>query len=379
MKKTINYTAKGENDVITIAMKRQFPWWLLLLIPLILLIPVKRDMLNQIMEGETGIALSQTPVAFSYNDIGIFGARTPQTASDTTDNDGKCEVRDVSEPLWYYLFVDSETLHITTINDCPKLTDYQIQYKEYKRGEYKVIKTEVSIIDATFTVIDKKTREPLPGATVTVEIINNGESTSQEFTSDANGKVTATGLSSCYKINVKGEKENYTPDFINDLPVSQIPDMSEEDRTLELGYLIGQGGALRINLQWNTQTDLDLLIVDPCGNSIVFDNKKADCKGNIGELDVDANYEGELTDTPQENIFWGKASPGKYRIFVLAYNHERDCDNNPTTDFNVSIISTVNGEQHFENIPGTMPKDKLINRDQRIDFDNYFVHEIEVY
>ncbi len=376
MKAKVNYTSKGENDAITVSMKRQVPWWLLILLPLILLIPIKRDLLNQIMEGENGIPMSQTPVSFSYNDVGIFGARTPQQGTDQTDNEGKFAVKDVSEPLWYYLFVDSDTLHITTNNDCPKLTNYMAQYKEYSRGEYKVIAADAKIIDATFTVIDKKTHEPLPDATVTVEIIHNGESTTKEFSSDANGKVTVPGLSSCDKINVKGEKEKYSPDFINNLPVTDIPGLSNDDKTLELMPLKGQNGALRINLQWYCTADLDLMVIDPCGNVIALDTvKKETCNGGIGRLDVDANFHGTPTDQPQENIFWDKAPQGSYKIYVVGWAKDKGKYNFPL-EYNVSVIDTQNRKRMDKR--GTISEDILLPKtriDLPADLPPYFLFE----
>lgn len=385
MKAKVNYTSKGGNDTITVSMKRQVPWWLLLLLPLILLIPINRDLLNQIMEGDSEIPLSQTPVSFSYNDIGVFGARTPQSGTDTTDNEGKFAVNDVREPLWYYLFVDSDTLHISSHNNCPKLTNYMAQYKEYSRGEYKVIAADVKIIDATFTVIDYDTRKPLPDATVTVEIIRNGESTTKEFTSDANGKVTVPGLSSCDIINVKASKKNYTSDSKTNLPVSDIPDMSDEDRTLVLKPLDGETGALRFNLQWYNKNDLDLKVYDPCNQAISFGQRKQTCNGNVGELDVDANninYDAtgsseydpsKITDRPQENIHWKvKASPGKYYVVVLGWkNGKRESENVEETDFNLTIIY---GNNRID-VPGKMPKSKLIAPSTEYQDDDYLFYE----
>jgi uncharacterized protein YfaP (DUF2135 family) len=80
--------------------------------------------------------------------------------------------------------------------------------------------------------------------------------------------------------------------------------------------LKGQKGKLRINLKWDSLDDLDLYVVDPCGNEIYYGNKNAGCKGSNGTLDKDANFR-KLVKNPQENIFWNGNPPiGNYKVSV---------------------------------------------------------------
>lgn len=380
MKTKVEYTLKGPNDMLTIAMRKGgFPWWvLLLLLPLLLLIPIKRDLNCQIVDGGD-VPLAMVPANFSYNDVGVFGARTPRQAHAITSEEGKCTAKDVREPLWYYLFVDNDTLTVSTENDCPRLDNHREIYKEFHRGQYKKMVAASSMVSDTFTVVNKKTGEPLPDAKVTVEIIMTGQVSNKEFLSDANGKVFIGNLTSCASVRIIASKEGFIPDSL-DTPVAAIPDMTAAQKTLRLMPevpLVGKDGKLRINLQWNTQTDLDLVVFDPCGNSISFSHRKAVCKDCKGELDVDANYRGTLTDTPQENIYWEKIAPGTYRVCVLGWDNKRPCDASAETDFNVSIIQ----EGNRTDVPGKFLREKLLKVNggsQRWDTQDYLVYEFTV-
>lgn len=78
---------------------------------------------------------------------------------------------------------------------------------------------------------------------------------------------------------------------------------------------------IRASLIWNNRNDLDLHVVTPRGEEIVYYQKRSSCGG---WLDVDMNVRGE-TDVPVENVRWtrGTARAGHYRVFVQNYGfHE---------------------------------------------------------
>jgi hypothetical protein len=83
----------------------------------------------------------------------------------------------------------------------------------------------------------------------------------------------------------------------------------------------GEGGDLSINLQWYSETDLDIKVTDPCGQEIRYKKRTATCNGGTGKLDVDANADSapEYTMTPQENVFFTNPSKGDYIIKVHCY------------------------------------------------------------
>jgi len=118
----------------------------------------------------------------------------------------------------------------------------------------------------------------------------------------------------------------------------------------------GEGGDLRINLQWYSETDLDLKVTDPCGEEIRYKKRTATCNGGTGKLDVDANADSapEYTMTPQENVFFTNPSKGDYIIKVHCYEKRED---KPVVDFNVTIIDRKGNRKDF---PGNVKQGETI-------------------
>mmetsp|Transcript_16622 Transcript_16622/g.48891 ORF Transcript_16622/g.48891 Transcript_16622/m.48891 type:complete len:407 (+) Transcript_16622:98-1318(+) len=75
-------------------------------------------------------------------------------------------------------------------------------------------------------------------------------------------------------------------------------------------------GDVTISLMWSTRDDLDLWVTCPSGQRIMYSSKRSSCGG---ELDVDMNAGGRLSDKPVENVFWKGAPTGKYKVEVDLY------------------------------------------------------------
>lgn len=91
-----------------------------------------------------------------------------------------------------------------------------------------------------------------------------------------------------------------------------------EDRLAQAG---AKGGDVQISLAWNNYNDLDLHVLAPSGERILFSHRKSACGG---ELDVDMNAEGPDSRKPVENVYWpaGSAPRGEYVVIVHHYaNH----------------------------------------------------------
>lgn len=118
----------------------------------------------------------------------------------------------------------------------------------------------------------------------------------------------------------------------------------------------GEGGDLRINLQWYSETDLDIKVTDPCGEEIRYKKRTATCNGGTGKLDVDANADSapEYTMTPQENVFFTNPSKGDYIIKVHCYEKRED---KPVVDFNVTIIDRKGNRKDF---PGKVKQGETV-------------------
>ncbi|MGD1853826.1 MAG: hypothetical protein ACFB2W_06190 [Leptolyngbyaceae cyanobacterium] len=82
------------------------------------------------------------------------------------------------------------------------------------------------------------------------------------------------------------------------------------------GEPVLQTGDIQVTLRWNTDDDLDLIVVDPAGSIIDFGSPTSP---SGGQLDVDANgFCQTQSFTPVENIFWptGGAPDGEYLAYV---------------------------------------------------------------
>jgi hypothetical protein len=89
----------------------------------------------------------------------------------------------------------------------------------------------------------------------------------------------------------------------------------------------GETGAITVTLAWEGRDDLDLRVRCPDDSQIYFGNQNA-CGG---ELDVDMNAGGRMSDEPVENVVWpeGAAPPGRYAVIVDNF-YGRDSGEDPT-------------------------------------------------
>jgi hypothetical protein len=96
----------------------------------------------------------------------------------------------------------------------------------------------------------------------------------------------------------------------------------------------------RCSLAWYSQNDLDLHLVEPNGNRIMFSNKLS--RNGKGRLDVD-NTRGGTKDKPAvENIYWTKKSDmseGRYQVMV--HNYSRANRNEAGFDFEFEFMGDI--------------------------------------
>ncbi len=83
----------------------------------------------------------------------------------------------------------------------------------------------------------------------------------------------------------------------------------------------GNIGELKVTLLWNFQGDIDLHVAQPNGKEIFFDNRRDRLTG--GYLDVDNRDGGRGS---AENVYWERAKPGKYQVFIDYYGPSKTTD-----------------------------------------------------
>jgi hypothetical protein len=118
-------------------------------------------------------------------------------------------------------------------------------------------------------------------------------------------------------------------------------------------------GDVQVTLEWTSDSDLDLHVIEPDGTETDYTNPGPSSTG--GQLDVDSNIECQ-NDGGVENIFWpvGDAPSGSYHINVHGYQLTRedgsDCGGG---DFTLTIKAA--GETRTET--GTVGQDEDVSFD----------------
>jgi hypothetical protein len=100
-------------------------------------------------------------------------------------------------------------------------------------------------------------------------------------------------------------------------------------------------GAVNVRLEWWDFADLDLWVVDPCGNRIYYRETQKMCDGSLGQLDQDNRCGTGYVGQP-ENIYWAENPPcGTYKVYVDYYE---DCGGGGNVQYTVRWW--VNGQAY---------------------------------
>jgi subtilisin family serine protease len=113
-------------------------------------------------------------------------------------------------------------------------------------------------------------------------------------------------------------------------------------------------GDVQALLKWKNYNDLDLVCIDPNGDTVWFRKKIVPSGGQL-EIDMNNSSDNRST-TPLENIYWptGGALKGTYKVCLLYYKkYETYMDETPYT-------ITVKHGGKTENFPGVIRKEDSI-------------------
>lgn len=117
-------------------------------------------------------------------------------------------------------------------------------------------------------------------------------------------------------------------------PMIGLP-LSTSLRVVQVGT-----GDIQINLNWDTETDLDLWVTEPGGNVIFYGQRRSP---SGGELDLDsyaacsiAGDEGQ----GNENVYWpvNSAPSGEYRVEVDLFSPCDTIATNQNTNYHVTVV-----------------------------------------
>ena len=251
---TITVTSSENNGDVVLTMKRKkFPWWIFLfLLPLILLIPVKRDINIQYAQQGSDIAVAKAAATVNYPVTSTFGGKTMLTVKDTTDTEGKLVIAGVAEPLWYKLFGGhSDSLFTSCGNGCYSLKNAGYKYRDFPPDDFKKVYLGAVASVETLKVVDADDNEPIPEADLQIIRTVDGNNTNDNTKTDVAGQFDITDMPLCGSVKVIASKEGYENDTL-EASLFDISNMTDDEKTLHLKPLKGCVKVIVKNL--NTKT-----------------------------------------------------------------------------------------------------------------------------
>ena len=225
-----------------------------------------------------------------------------------------------------------------------------------KTAEQRTIYLRPKKGSLVFRNVESGSSKPISGAKNQIYV--NGKLIATEY-SNSSGEFTLSNILPDDKISIIASKSGYNKNQSKiknrkytelkklnpkgrDIPLSKIPPPPPPTPPAEKSNEFeGEAGDLRMNLQWNTIDDLDILVTDPCGNTIWALELSHTCRGGTGRLDIDANTNRYPPSTyktnPQENIYWKNPTKGNYTVKVEYCNHQSK-KHHGDVKYNLTII-----------------------------------------
>lgn len=163
----------------------------------------------------------------------------------------------------------------------------------------------------------------------------------------ANPEAAWARLDPAQAVSIEGGDEDLEEITIVDVDTRGLlerPVGSDGDSKQDVGT-----GDVQLTLEWGSNADLDLSVVEPDGNQIYHANRGP--SSSNGQLDVDANVSCPAdAEEGVENIFWpeGDAPAGDYEVQVYGYSVGPTGDVAGTTgcgDGSYTLTITVGGEE----------------------------------
>ena len=102
---------------------------------------------------------------------------------------------------------------------------------------------------------------------------------------------------------------------------------------------VGSTGPIQVSISWNTDTDVDLHVVDPDGEEIYYGAPES---STGGELDLDSNAGCSIDGINNENITWSDDDSPASGEYIVRVDYWDACDFEGTTSYVVTV--RVEGE-----------------------------------
>ena len=97
---------------------------------------------------------------------------------------------------------------------------------------------------------------------------------------------------------------------------------------------VGSTGPIQVSISWDTDTDVDLHVVDPDGDEIYYASPESDTGG---ELDLDSNAACGIDGINNENITWSDDDSPASGEYIVRVDYWDACDFEGTTSYVVTV------------------------------------------
>jgi len=301
----------------TIKIRKFTWWWLLIFLPLLLLIPLKKNVYIQTIDAETGSPISNANVYFHYEkqSVRVSGSSVIKYER-TTDTNGVVEYYALRYRVYSFIFKHfSETLIYAT-SDCFASDTLQPYFHHLWSND--TIKLSLSPIFAPldFKVIDAEDNEPLPDAKVEIIAELNGKLYIDSAITQADGRVLFSKIPRCGKVQiVKATLEGYYPDSIINKEFDELFGNIDSTRLLKLKPIKEKIVFFVVDCRTKEPIPGASVTIDFDYNGIKKSQKRRTNVNGVGKGEYeDAHIIADITLEAEKPYYKTGRLPGKYKV-----------------------------------------------------------------
>lgn len=239
-KGSFKYHEDQSTYTLIIGRRYRLLWWLMLLLPLLLLIPFKKDIGVGVYNSETGHGIQGTDVHLKYERSALF-ASGKLPAHDTlsyiqkADSNGQVVFRELSYTLYSLLFKRGNECSIWAGDACYGADSVVKHFHSIEHEAKLDLKLNPAFVSLDFMVVDKSDKEPLPDARVVISAVFDDKEYIDSGRTDAAGRVLFRSIPECAMIRqVKASLFGYYPDTFSNRTLESVLGPVEGHRQLEL-------------------------------------------------------------------------------------------------------------------------------------------------
>ena len=240
IQKYFDYNSKQNDYVIRLGRQWNF-WWILLLLPLLLLIRCEKDVRVLVVHADNKTPVAGMPVNFGYNRAFLLdrGRLFPSewiSSDSTTDKNGTATFRSVEFSLYSWVVYNLSESKTFVHSTCVASDTISSLFNYHSGSDIIRIRVNPVTVETDFRVLDSSDGQPLPGSLVCVTSEFNGLISSDTSLTNADGRVVFGKIPKCGKIlRVTGALDGYLPDSLRESTVeSLLAEKPENGRTLKL-------------------------------------------------------------------------------------------------------------------------------------------------